>query len=63
MYSYKEQAAYLTILYAALIMGIAYFLLRYANRSLFKWHTVRAGLELRGGGRDGRDACLCVVCM
>lgn len=40
-YSYREQAAYLTILYLALIAGIAYFLLRYANRSLFKWHTVR----------------------
>lgn len=39
-YSYREQAAYLTILYLALIVGIAYFLLRYANRSLFKWHTV-----------------------
>jgi hypothetical protein len=40
-YSYGEQAAYLTVLWGALIVGIIYFLMKYANRSLFKWHTVR----------------------
>lgn len=40
-YSYREQAAYLTILYLVLVAAIAFFLLRYANRSLFRWHTVR----------------------
>lgn len=59
-YSYREQAAYLTILYLALILAIAFFLLRYANRSLFKWHTVRrsvgrlvGGLCVCGGGEVG----------
>jgi hypothetical protein len=41
-YSYAEEAAYLTILY--LFAGIVWFLMRYANRSLFKWHTVSEGL-------------------
>ena len=40
-YSYGEEAAYLSVLWAALIAAIVYFFLRYANRSLFKWHTVR----------------------
>lgn len=42
-YSYREQGAYLSILYLALVVAIAFFLIRYANRSLFRWHTVRMG--------------------
>ena len=45
-YSYGEQAAYLTILWSGLIFAIIWFLLRYANRSLFKWHTVSHAIQL-----------------
>lgn len=39
-YSYAEEVAYVTILWSALVAAITWFFLRYANRSLFKWHTV-----------------------
>jgi len=35
----KQQTAYLATLYTLLVLAIVYFLLRYANRSLFRWHT------------------------
>lgn len=38
-YSYREQTAYLATLYTLLVIGIGWFLMRYANRSLFRWHT------------------------
>ncbi|EKU22658.1 hypothetical protein NGA_0444200 [Nannochloropsis gaditana CCMP526] len=38
-YSFQEQTAYLATLYTMLVLGIVLFLLRYANRSLFRWHT------------------------
>lgn len=38
-FSILSQTAYLATLYIMLVLGIVLFLLRYANRSLFRWHT------------------------
>lgn len=53
-YSYAEEVAYVTILWTALVGAIAYYFLRYANRSLFKWHTVSRGqADGQGGSKAG----------